>query len=72
MVRYIRPDVAQQVGGTDYAMHARGTDEYGNFQSVPVPDTLFAPEALALYDDIRTAQAQVMMKGATGSTEIYA
>lgn len=72
VVRYVRPDVAQQVGNGDYAMFARGTDTHGNFTHVPVPDSLFAPEALALYDQIRTAQAQVMMKGASGQTEIYA
>ena len=72
VVRYVRPDMAQEVGGQDYAMHARGVDRFGNFIHVPVPDTPFAPEALALYDDIRKQQAQVMMKGAKGSTEIYA
>ena len=72
VVRYMRPDIAQQVGGKDYAMHARGSDTHGNFIHVPAPTANFAPEALALYDEIRTAQAQVMMKGAKGSTEIYA
>lgn len=72
VVRYVRPDVAQQVGGTDYAMHARGTDRHGNFTHVPVPEAPFAPEALALYDEIRSAQAKVMMKDAKGATEIYA
>lgn len=72
VVRYVRPDVAQQVGDTDYAMAARGTDRFGNFIKVPVPDDLFAPDALALYDRIRVAQAKVMMKDAKGQTEIYA
>ena len=72
VVRYIRPDMAQEVGTQDYAMPARGTDAHGNFIHVPVPNTNFAPEALALYDEIRAAQAKVMMKDAKGSTEIYA
>ncbi|MEM8653231.1 MAG: phytanoyl-CoA dioxygenase family protein [Pseudomonadota bacterium] len=72
VVRYIRPDMTQEVGTQDYAMPARGTDAYGNFIHVPVPTANFAPEALALYDEIRAAQAQVMMKDAKGSTEIYA
>ncbi|WP_299727680.1 phytanoyl-CoA dioxygenase family protein [uncultured Tateyamaria sp.] len=72
VVRYIRPDMAQEVGGKDYAMHARGTDTHGNFIHVPVPEQNFAPEALTLYDEIRDQQARVMMKGAKGSTEIYA
>lgn len=72
VVRYVRPDVAQKVGDGDYAMRARGNDTFGNFTHVPVPTSPFAPDALALYDQIRIAQAQVMMKGASGQTEIYA
>lgn len=71
VVRYIRPDMSQKVGGKDYAMHARGTDTHGNFNHVPAPEQAFAPEALALYDDIRAEQSRVMMKGAKGSTEFY-
>ena len=71
VVRYIRPDMSQKVGGKDYAMHARGTDSFGNFIHVPAPEQAFAPEALALYDDIRAEQSRVMMKGAKGSTEFY-
>ena len=71
VVRYIRPDMSQKVGGKDYAMHARGTDTHGNFIHVPAPEQAFAPEALALYEDIRAEQSRVMMKGAKGSTEFY-
>lgn len=71
VVRYIRPDMAPE-SGQDYAMPARGTDRFGHFIHVPVPEQPFAPEALVLYDDIRKAQAQVMMKGAKGGSEIYA
>ena len=71
VVRYIRPDIAQQVGGKDYAMHARGNDRHGNFIPVPVPTVAFAPDALALYAEIRSEQAQVMMKSAKGASEIY-
>jgi len=71
VVRYVRPDIAQQVGATDFAMPARGVDTYGNFTHVPAPQSNFAPDALALYEDIRTAQAAIMMKGATGKTEMY-
>ncbi|MEL7124668.1 MAG: phytanoyl-CoA dioxygenase family protein [Pseudomonadota bacterium] len=72
VVRYVRPDMAQEVGTKDYAMHARGADRHGNFIHVPAPTENFAPDALALYEEIRVAQAQVMMKDAKGSTEIYA
>lgn len=71
VVRYARPDIAQQVGEVDYAMLARGADRSRNFIHIAPPSAPFDPEALALYEEIRTAQAQVMMKGATGKTEIY-
>lgn len=71
VIRYIRPDMKQQVGDKDYAMLARGEDRHGNFIHVPPPRTNFAPEAMALYDEIRIAQSKVMMKGATGKTEMY-
>ncbi len=68
VVRYCRPDVAQEVGDVDYAMPARGTDTLGNFRHVAAPTAPFTPEALALYEDIRAAQAQVMMRGASGKS----
>lgn len=72
MVLYVRPDVAQKVGNDDNTMLARGEDRRGNFTHVTIPQSPFAPDALALYDKIRDAQAQVLMKGASGETEIYA
>lgn len=71
VVRYIRPDMEQKVGDIDYAMLARGRDRHGNFIHIPEPSANFSPEAVALYDDIRTAQSQVMMKGASGQNEMY-
>lgn len=71
VIRYIRPDMKQQVGDKDYAMLARGEDRHGNFIHVPPPSTNFAPEAMALYEEIRIAQSKVMMRGATGKTEMY-
>lgn len=72
VVRYIRPDMAQQVGDKDYAMLARGEDRHGNFIHIPPPESDFAPASMALYDEIRIAQSKVMMKGATGKNEMYA
>lgn len=72
VVRYIRPDMAQQVGSRDYAMLARGEDRFGNFIHVTPPKSDFDAEAMALYDEIRVEQSQVMMKGAKGKTEMYA
>ncbi|MDJ0826450.1 MAG: phytanoyl-CoA dioxygenase family protein [Rhodobacter sp.] len=66
VVRYCRPDVAQQVGERDYAMPVRGSDGLGNFTHVAAPVADFAPQALATYDTVRQAQASVMMRGAAG------
>lgn len=66
VVRYCTPDVAQEVGDTDYAMLARGEDNAGNFIHVPEPTRNFSADSLKLYEEIRLAQAQVMMRG-TGS-----
>ena len=62
--RFVRPDIAQQVGDTDFAMLVRGKDDLGNFTHVPQPSTEFAPDAIALHEAIRVQQAAVMMKGA--------
>lgn len=72
VVRYARPDIAQQVGDVDYAMLARGADRLRNFIHIAPPKADFDREALHLYEEIRKAQAQVMMKDAKGKTEIYA
>ncbi|NNK77606.1 MAG: phytanoyl-CoA dioxygenase family protein [Litoreibacter sp.] len=72
VVRYMRPDVAQQVGARDYAMLARGEDRYGNFILIDPPKANFAPDALALYEEIRQAQAEVMMAGAKKRKGLYA
>jgi len=71
VVRYCRPDIKQQLSDTDYAALARGTDTHGNFIHVPPPAANFTPESLALYDQIRAQQSQVMMKGAKKTTSIY-
>lgn len=71
VVRYCRPDVMQEVGDTDYAMHARGQDGFGNFTMVQPAQTLFAPRDLALHQHIREEQAKAMMKGAKANSGIY-
>ncbi|KMW58402.1 phytanoyl-CoA dioxygenase family protein [Candidatus Rhodobacter oscarellae] len=64
VIRYIRPDMAQEEGHEDHAMLARGADRHGNFTPVAPPRENFAPEAVALHERIRLQQAAVMMKGA--------
>ena len=71
VVRYIRPDMEQRVGVTDYVMQARGEARYGHFQHVAAPKSDFDAESLEIYDQIRAEQAKTMMKGATAKNEMY-
>ena len=54
-------------------MLARGSDTKGNFIHVPMPTENFSPASLALYDDLRAAQAKVMMRGTAsgGAGDMY-
>ena len=72
VIRYIRPDMKQEIGEKDYAMMARGEDRHGNFIHVPMPAENFSADSLRLYDEIRDAQALVMMRGSKKSSGIYA
>ena len=72
VVRYCTPEIAQQVADKDYAMLVRGADRTGNFINIAPPRAPFAPEALALYDEIRSAQAQATMKGTANTKGLYA
>ena len=71
VVRYMRPDIVPKDGPTD-AMLARGTDTSGRARLIPAPTANFEPEALALYEELRRAQAKVMMDGATTKKGLYA
>ena len=72
VVRYCTPEIAQQVADKDYGMLVRGADRTGNFVNIAPPRAPFAPEALALYDEIRAAQAQATMKGTGNTKGLYA
>lgn len=72
VVRFCTPEIAQQVADKDYAMLVRGADRTGNFINIAPPRATFAPEALALYDEIRAAQAKAMMAGAQNRKGLYA
>ena len=72
VVRYCTPEIAQQVAEKDYAMLVRGADRTGNFINIAPPRAPFTPESLALYDEIRAAQAQATMKGTDNAKGLYA
>ena len=71
VVRYMRPDVVPTEGRTD-AMIARGSDTSGRATLIAPPQANFESEALDRYEEIRRAQAKVMMKGAKGAGDLYA
>ncbi|MEM7544081.1 MAG: phytanoyl-CoA dioxygenase family protein [Pseudomonadota bacterium] len=70
-IRYITPEVKQEVADRDYAMLVRGRDTTGNFTLIAQPAALFDPAALRLYDEIRGEQAKALAAGA-GRVKLYA
>lgn len=72
VIRYCTPDVVPDGAERDYAILARGADRTGNFTTYAPPETLFAPRSLALYEEMRVAQAKVKMAGTNNHKGIYA
>lgn len=71
VIRYVNPDVLQEVAQKDYAMLVRGADRARHFVHYTPPQTLFAPSHLALYEEMRDAQRQAMMAGASKTSSLY-
>ena len=71
VIRYVNPKVMQEVAQKDYAMLVRGADRAQHFIHYAPPRTLFAPEHLALYEEMREAQKQAMMAGANKQSFLY-
>ncbi|MEM7525055.1 MAG: phytanoyl-CoA dioxygenase family protein [Pseudomonadota bacterium] len=70
-IRYVTPEVKQEVADRDYAMPVRGVDRFGNFSHLSAPEELFAPRSLRIYDEIRAEQAKALAQGAT-HVKLYA
>ncbi len=66
-IRYITPDVRQEVAETDYAMLVRGIDAARNFAMISPPIEDFSRDALAMYERIFAEQAKALGAGATDS-----
>jgi ectoine hydroxylase-related dioxygenase (phytanoyl-CoA dioxygenase family) len=71
VIRYVSPEVMQEVAQKDYAMLVRGADRARHFVHYTPPPSLFAPSHLALYEEMREAQRQAMMAGASKSSTLY-
>jgi len=61
VIRYMSTDVKPQNEAPDYAVLARGEYEFDAFNPIPRPASLFHPDALQKYDQIRAAQASVKL-----------
>lgn len=64
VVRYLSPEVVQQVATCDYALVVRGVNRTNNMLSVGEPDGDFTPAGLRLWHEIEAAQMQALARGA--------
>ncbi|MEO1725303.1 MAG: phytanoyl-CoA dioxygenase family protein [Pseudomonadota bacterium] len=64
VIRYITPETPSTGQGRDYAMLARGVDRYGRRSLMTPPAESFSAPALALYEEVRSAQAATLADGA--------
>ena len=64
VIRYVTPNVAQEIGNRGFAILARGSDRQGNLIYVAPPKGLFNATDLQLHEEIRVAQAAAKMKNA--------
>jgi len=70
-IRYVTPDVRQQIGERDHAMMARGRDSGGNWIHLTPPADNFDASNLVLYEQIRQQQVKVLMRDAKQPTDLY-
>ena len=70
-LRYVTPAVHQQVAERDFAMLVRGADRERNWINIAPPAAPFDPAALALYEEILSAQSAALAAGAEGQVGLY-
>ncbi len=70
-IRYVNPNVRQEVAERDYAMLARGVDRHGQFVNFAPPGGLFSPASLELHEQIRVDQAKALAAGASEAVGLY-
>ena len=69
VMRFIRPDTPAV--GRDYAMLMRGVDKIGNRINIAPPAGDFAPDRLALYEEVQSTVNQVLADGLGSPEEMY-
>ena len=63
-IHFMPPDTQQIVGNWDCAMLVRGSDQYGHFETAPVPACDFDPPAVAFHKKAAKAINEVHYAGA--------
>ncbi|MDH3662454.1 MAG: phytanoyl-CoA dioxygenase family protein [Alphaproteobacteria bacterium] len=71
VIRYVTPEVRDQASGRDYAMLVRGRDAARGWINVAGPRGLFAPEDLALYDEVLHEQSKTLAANTNGAVPLY-
>ncbi len=72
VMRFIRPDTPSIGAGRDFAMLVRGADRIGNrINVVPPAGRDFAPDRLALYEEVQAAQDRRLSDGLPDPEQMY-
>lgn len=70
-IRFVTPNVHQQVGERDYAMLVRGADRQRNWINIAAPSNNFAKADLILYEAILADQSAALSQGADQGLSLY-
>jgi len=68
-IHFMPPDTQQIIGNWDCAMLVRGSDQYGHFETAPVPACDFDPAAVAFHKKAAKAINEVLYAGAAVNDE---
>ncbi len=63
-IHFMPPDTQQIIGNWDCAMLVRGSDQYGHFETAPVPACDFDPPAVSFHKKAAKATNEVLYAGA--------
>ena len=70
-IRYLNPKIKQQHAIKDFAILARGKDNYNNFLKYDPPTKLFSKKSLMLHKKIREFQLKALSRGSKSNTPLH-
>ena len=70
-MRYLNPEIKQVEARKDFAILARGKDQYNNFIKYNPAKILFSKKDLQFYDKIRSFQSKALMKNSKQGFDLY-